>query len=198
MLLAIAAAGPAVGQTPAPDAKQKTPPTAAPAVPAPDPFAFPEDDSKTKEMGEEPAPAAPTPNTPAVPDAGGYSSSSDTAPGSSPADSAPDAPGRKKLELHDVGSTGHIDTLRAEKDVSVADFYIKDGNYTGAYLRYKDAVVFDPENADAHFGLATMARKTGKTAEALTEYNAVLKLDPQSRHAKESRKAIAELQPTAH
>ncbi len=76
----------------------------------------------------------------------------------------------------------------------VADFYIKDGNYAGAYLRYKDAVVFSPDDPDAHFGLAEMARRKGNKPEAIAEYNACLKVDPEGRHAKEARKALAELQ----
>jgi len=154
------------------------------------------------------APDAPAPNVPApggagsssgagAPGGGGYSSSGDNAPGNLPAESEPDIPGRHKLELHDEGSAGHVDTARADKDLNVADFYIKDGNYKGAYLRYKDAVVFDPDDADAHFGLAEMARKTGKTAEAIEQYGATVKLDPKGKHAKEAQRALAELEPSA-
>lgn len=132
-----------------------------------------------------------------MPDNGGFSSSSDNAAGSPDAGTLPDATVPKKLELHDEGSTGHIDTARADKDYQVADFYIKDGNYAGAYLRYKDAVTYDPDNADAHFRLAEMARKTGKTAEAIEQFNVMLKLDPQSKDAKAARKALAELQSAA-
>jgi len=204
-----AAATPPAGQTspnaPAPSAAQL--------------FPFPEEDSKTKSLtGAHPVPAAPAPdapapgagspaandaakkfpypgdNAPAAPDGSGYSSSGDSTPGNPAPGSTPDAPVRKKLELEDAGSAGRVDTARADKDEQVADFYIKDGNYAGAYLRYKDAVIFDPDNADAHFGLAGMARRKGKTDEAIAEYGAVLKLEPQGKHAKEARKAIAELQ----
>ncbi len=109
----------------------------------------------------------------------------------------PDADARKKLELRDEGSAGQVDTARAEKDETVADFYEKDGNYVGAYLRYKDAVAFDPDNAYDHFQLARLARKTGKTAEAMSEYSATVKLDPQGKYAKEARKMLAEMQSAA-
>ena len=142
-------------------------------------------------------PAQAAPNAPAAPDGSGYSSSGDSTPGNPAPGSTPDAPVRKKLELEDAGSAGRVDTARADKDEQVADFYIKDGNYAGAYLRYKDAVTFDPDDPDAHFGLAEMARKKGKTAEAIAEYSATLKMDPKGKHAKESRKALAELQPAA-
>jgi len=209
--------------TPAQPPVANAPAAAAPDAPAPSAaqqFPFPEEDSKTKTLqGDTPAapapaaPDAPVPGTsnpaandaarkypfpgdtaPAAPaDGSGYSSSSDSAPGNPAPGSVPDAPVRKKLQLEDAGSAGHIDTARADKDQQVADFYIKDGNYAGAYLRYKDAVIFDPDNADAHFGLAEMARKKGKTDEAIEQYQASLKLDPKGEHAKEARKALAEL-----
>jgi hypothetical protein len=215
-------------QTQSAPAASNPPAQTAPAPEAPAPsgaqaFPFPEDDSKTKELPGAHAPVtpdvpaapnAPAPNTPAPADGanahpypgdsapaaapGGYSSSGGNAPGNPAAGSVPDAPTRHKLALHDEGSTGHIDTARADKDAQVADFYIKDGNYAGAYLRYKDAVVFDPDNADAHFRLAEMARKTGKpSTEVIEQYNAALKLDPQGKHVKEARKALAELQASA-
>jgi tetratricopeptide (TPR) repeat protein len=209
MLLAIASVRPLAAQTSTPDTKnpsaQAAPAPNAPAAPAPDPFAFPEADSKTKSVGEDPAPdapapAAPTPNAPmpaAAPgDTSGYSSSSDGAAGNPEAGTLPDA--RQKLELHDEGSAGHIDTARADKDFQIADFYKKDGNYMGAYLRYKDAVTYDPDDADAHFRMAEMARKLNKTAEAIEQYSAALKLDPQGSDVKAARKALAELQPAAH
>jgi len=218
MLLVLAASGTAMAQTTAPAAAADTKTPPAQAAPAPDPFAFPESDSKTKSLGEEepaapdaPAPAAPTPAAPApaadshpypgdavpaAPDDSGYSSSSDSAAGNPAAGTLP-TDTRQKLQLNDAGSTGHIDIARAENDDNVADFYIKDGNYKGAYLRYKDAVTYDPDNADGHFRLAEMARKLGKTDEAVSEYNAALKLDPQGSDVKAARKALAGLQPTA-
>jgi len=194
----------------------QTPPAAnAPQPGAAQMFPFPEDDSKTKEIPElhrapdAPAPSAPTPNGPQgssgkqfpfpggtgsqVP-GGGYSSSSDTAP----ATPEPDAPVRQKLELTDVGSSGHVDTARAEEDERVADFYIKDGNYAGAYLRYKDAVAFSPDDPDAHYGLAEMARKKGNKDEAMKEYAACMKADAQGKHVKEARKALTELEQEEH
>jgi len=38
-----------------------------------------------------------------------------------------------------------------------------------------------------------MARRKGKTDEAVAEYKLSLKLDPQGKHAKEARKSLAEL-----
>lgn len=185
MLLAL----PITAQTATPDAK-KPPAQAAPTpAPAADPFAFPEDDSKTKNL--EPVPV------PAGPDTSGYSSSNNGSADTPPAGSAPDADSRRKLELRDEGSAGHIDTARSTRDETVADFYEKDGNYMGAYLRYKDAVVFNPDNAYDHFQLARLARKMGKTDEAIGEYKATVKLDPQGKYAKDASRILAEMQNAA-
>jgi len=193
-----------------------TPPPSTPSPSTAQQFPFPEDDSKAKEIPElhtAPAPDAPLPGAPAPrggqgtgdagkfpfpgdaapqPAGGGFSSSSDTAPSTVPGS---EPSGRRKLTLQDVGSSGRIDTGRAEEYLRVADFYAKDGNYAGAYLRYKDAVEFNPDDPDAHFGLAEMAHRQGKTSEAIEQYKACLKADPQGRHAKESLKMLKELQP---
>ena len=199
------------GATPAPPDAPK--PSAAQMFP------FPEDDSKTAgtPAANSTTPDAPVPSAPAKNDAakqypfpgqqpyqhpitpdpdtdGAYSSSNDSAPANDTADSKLDDSGRHKLVLSDVGGEGHIDTARAEKDEKVADFYEKDGNFMGAYLRYKDAVTYDPDDADAHFGLAEMARKTAKLDEAIAEFNATLKLEPKGDHAKAAQKAIEELE----
>jgi tetratricopeptide (TPR) repeat protein len=207
MLLAALAAGRLAAQTPAPDGKN--PPAPAASAPAPKEYIpFPEDDSKTNEIPEAHTPAAPATapdapaprsGTPAAPggDAGGYSSSGDGAAGDPGAGTMPDTSTRKKLELHDEGSAGHIDTARADNDEVVADFYEKNGNYEGAYLRYKDAVTFNPDDPEAHYLMAEMARKTGKNADAIAQFNAGLKLDPKNKRAKEAQKALTELQASA-
>lgn len=158
---------------------QSAPPPASNTPSTPEPsaaqrFPFP---------GEQPAAPATNPPQPAVPDSGGYSSSKDTGP-----DAAP--------ELHDLGPGGQtqqVDVERAAKDKQVAAFYERDWNYHGAYLRYKDAVLYSPNDADAHFGLAEMARKLNKKDEALREYEAYLKLEPKGHRAHEAEKALEDM-----
>ena len=52
-----------------------------------------------------------------------------------------------------------------------------------------------PDDPDAHFALAEIAQKLEKRDEAITEYNACLKLDPPEKEAKDARKALARLKP---
>jgi Flp pilus assembly protein TadD len=82
---------------------------------------------------------------------------------------------------------------RAAEDLTVADFYQKDGNYLGAYDRAKDAVQYQPNDPYAHFALAEAAFKLGKRDEAKTEYMQVLKLDPIPKQSKAAERALQEL-----
>ncbi|MHB1699027.1 MAG: hypothetical protein ACYCSN_02650 [Acidobacteriaceae bacterium] len=125
------------------------------------------------------------------PDASGSGSSSSGAPDSNVPSNAQQTP---RLELKDAGSSGQmIDSYRAEKDDDVADFYNKRGNYEGAYLRYQDAVHFNPDDEAAQYGLAEMALKLGHTQEAIDHYRAYLKMAPSGSKAKDAEKAIKRL-----
>ncbi len=83
---------------------------------------------------------------------------------------------------------------RESEDLTVAKFYRQSGNLQAAYLRSKDAVTLVPEDAEAHFALAEAARTLAKRAEAVAEYDAYLKLDPDGEHVKAAQKALAGLQ----
>ena len=80
---------------------------------------------------------------------------------------------------------------REAEDLDVAHFYTQSGDLKGAYLRTQDAVKTAPDDPDAHFALAQTALKLGKTDEAIAEYTACLKLDPDDKQAKAARKELA-------
>jgi hypothetical protein len=82
---------------------------------------------------------------------------------------------------------------RAKKDIQVGDFYLQTGDYRGAYLRYKDAVGYDPTNADAIFGMAEAARALKLVAEARQTYKLYLEIVPEGGKAKEAAKALRTL-----
>jgi tetratricopeptide (TPR) repeat protein len=88
------------------------------------------------------------------------------------------------------------DDERVDEDLNVAKFYFRDENYQGAYLRAKDAINVQPDFSTPHFVLAQIAQKMKKKDEAIAEYQAYLKLDPEGEKAKEARRALAELQPS--
>lgn len=62
-----------------------------------------------------------------------------------------------------------------------------------AYLRGKDAMKFQPDDPEAHFAVAEIAEKLKKRDEALIEFTAYLKLDPDGEHKKAAQSALARL-----
>jgi len=86
------------------------------------------------------------------------------------------------------------DDQRVDEDLSVAHYYLQSGNMMGAYLRAQDAVKTQPEYAAGHFTLAEAAQKLKKNDEAIAEYKAYLKLEPDGDEAKSAEKALEGLQ----
>lgn len=82
-----------------------------------------------------------------------------------------------------------LDTREA-KDLEVSHYYVTTGNFQAAYLRAKDAVATIPDDAAAHLALAQTAQRLKKNDEAIAEYNAYLKLEPQGDKAAGARKAL--------
>ncbi|MDE3104899.1 MAG: hypothetical protein KGK08_06970 [Acidobacteriota bacterium] len=82
---------------------------------------------------------------------------------------------------------------RAAEDVKVAKFYRDAGNLNAAYLRARDAVKYQPDDAEAHFLLAETALKLNKRDEAVAEFRATLQLDATSKQVKESRRLLQQL-----
>ena len=82
---------------------------------------------------------------------------------------------------------------REQEDLKVAEFYMDDHNYRGAYARATDAVGIAADDAEAHFALAEAARKLGKLDEAETHYKKCLTLDPVPKTKKAAEKALKEM-----
>ena len=159
---------------------------------------FPEDVSKkAATTASNPAPEAPAPKP------------STGEPPASPADpKSPSAPatsssrtGLRSLDDADTpesrisdGAGGYIYNPRlAAQDVKIAGFYFTNGDYKGAYARYKEATRIDPGNADAVFGLAESARALKLNSEAADNYRIYLDAVPGGSKAKAARKALAAL-----
>jgi hypothetical protein len=85
---------------------------------------------------------------------------------------------------------------RAKKDAEVGGFYLKNGDYQGALLRYQDAMAVDPTNVDAIFGLAETQQLLKKNADAARNYQLYLDIVPNGPKAKQAMKALKTLQPT--
>jgi tetratricopeptide (TPR) repeat protein len=125
-------------------------------------------------------------------DTAGSSSSNSSSSSSSGSDAAPS--GSSTLVLKDMGSNGDDrNPYRAADDIEVADFYYKNGNYMGAYMRYKDAIHYMPDDARAQYGLAQLEEQFGQNDDAIKHYTEYLKLEPEGPKAKDARKALKKL-----
>jgi tetratricopeptide (TPR) repeat protein len=94
------------------------------------------------------------------------------------------------------GSVGEIhawDPHKASKDVEVGDFYFKRGNFRAAEDRYREALLFKPNDAIATFRLAESLEKLDRPAEAREGYESYLKMLPDGPEAKKAKKALDRL-----
>ena len=92
------------------------------------------------------------------------------------------------------GAGGFIhDPELAARDDKVAKFYLQNGDFKGAYDRYKEATEVAPEDGEAVFGLAESARGLHRTQEAAANYQIYLSAFPDGKKSKDARKALATL-----
>jgi tetratricopeptide (TPR) repeat protein len=102
---------------------------------------------------------------------------------------------------HPYSTTGNGDVSemhpwnphRADKDVEVGDFYYKRKNYRAAEDRFREALVFQSNHAEATYRLADVLEKEDKRDEAAEYYAGYLKILPHGARAEESKKALARL-----
>ncbi|HZP16322.1 MAG TPA: tetratricopeptide repeat protein [Terriglobales bacterium] len=85
------------------------------------------------------------------------------------------------------------DPHKAVKDIEVGNFYYKKKNYRAALERYKDALIYKPNDAVANFRLAECEEKTGNPSEAAVHYSEYLKILPHGPFAADAQKALERL-----
>lgn len=78
----------------------------------------------------------------------------------------------------------------AASDIDVGNYELQRKNWKGALSRFQSAMVLDPENPDAFWGMAEAARHLGDFPSARGYYQRVVDYDPDSKHGKEARKAL--------
>ena len=81
---------------------------------------------------------------------------------------------------------------RVKDDLQVADFYMKNWNYRGAYLRYRDALQFDSSDETALFGVANASCMQNMTDEAFAQSKKYLLQYPAGKYAKDARKMLSD------
>lgn len=186
--------------TPKKSAAQQFPFPGEPAKPANPPDSPTPRTTPSAAAAQHPFPTQPPPKLPGDDSSSSSSSSSSDDPGAALPGGDTPTPGGDPPE----GTSVHrklpkvarvqTDDERVDEDLRVSKFYLNDENYQGAYLRAKDAVKVQPDYSATHFALAEVAQKMKKKDEAIAEYQAYLKLDPDGEKAKAAKKALAELQ----
>src|SRR6476646_7341371 len=87
------------------------------------------------------------------------------------------------------------DPHKAEKDVEVADFYFKRGNYRAATERYREALEYKPNDAASTIGLAQALEKQGNKDEAAPNTGLYRKIWLTGPRAEEARKGLRRTNP---
>lgn len=86
------------------------------------------------------------------------------------------------------------DPHKAEKDVEVGDYYLKQKNYPAAVSRYREALEYKPRDAVATFRLGQALEKNGESQEALQMYQEYLKILRNGPFANDAKKGIERMQ----
>lgn len=86
------------------------------------------------------------------------------------------------------------DPHRAEKNIEVGDYYFREKNYRAAESRYREALLYKPDDAVATYRLAQALEKNGNLRFALQNYQQYLKILPHGPLAPDARKAAARVQ----
>jgi len=79
---------------------------------------------------------------------------------------------------------------QADKDVEVGMYYFRQKNYFAAESRFREALHYQDNHAEAMYRLATVLEKEGKTAEAKQFYLGYLRVLPNGEYAKDIKKAL--------
>jgi len=138
-------------------------------------------------------------------EATGESSSKDTQIDlSPPANDAKEHPQSSEILLDEGSSDGGgttefhpWDPHKAAKDIEVGDYYFKRKNYGGAESRYREALLYKANDADATYKLAVCLEKMQRADEAIAEYQTYLKILPSGGEAANAKKAIERLNVSA-
>lgn len=84
--------------------------------------------------------------------------------------------------------------MLAAHDVEVGKYYMNRGDLDGAIARYRDALRYRPNYAEACLLLGEAYEKESNFAPAISYYQQYLKILPNASESKKVRKRVAELQ----
>ncbi len=86
------------------------------------------------------------------------------------------------------------DPHRAEKDIEVGNYYLKQKNYRAALERFHDALAYKPNDAEATYGLGVTQEKMDLFSQAYNSYSKYLEILPHGPMAKESEEGMKRME----
>jgi len=89
-----------------------------------------------------------------------------------------------------------FDPHKAAKDVEVGKYYYGRKNYRAALDRFREALLYKPNDAEAIYGVAQTLERMDLPKEAYTNYEGYLKILPGGPLAKDAHAAMARLEPS--
>lgn len=78
----------------------------------------------------------------------------------------------------------------SKEDITVGKYYLDNKDWRAALSRFQSALVLAPEEPEVFWGLAESERHLGNYAAARAHYMKVIEYDPDSKRAKEAKKAL--------
>jgi len=94
----------------------------------------------------------------------------------------------------DVNQPKELNPLLSEKSLKIGDFYYKKKNYVAAIQRYKEAIEYQPDHAEAYEALSRAYEKNGDQSKALDVYKDFIQKNPDSPKVAEFRAKLAKLE----
>ena len=184
-----AAAAPAVAQDSQDDQPHITPRVDPNAPPKKQPRSADKAEKNTAKPAEQPEPEATPQSQPMEDVERGDSSSKDS---QIDLNARPLAPAGGSKTAEDPNSYPY-DPHRAEKDVEVGNYYLKQKNYRAALDRFHDALLYKPNDADAIYGLAVTQERLDLTDQAYKSYSKYVEVLPHGPMVKEAQEAMKRL-----
>jgi tetratricopeptide (TPR) repeat protein len=86
--------------------------------------------------------------------------------------------------------------LEAAHNVDVGDQYFGQKNYTGALMRYEDALAEKPGDVAIHVRWGRVLEKLGRLPQAIEAYKAARSLPPIEKWSDEAKSGLVRLQHT--
>ncbi len=195
MLLVIAAfvcfsaAAPAFAQDSQDDQPHITPRVDPNAPPKKQPRSADKSETKTAKPAEPAEPEASPQSQPMEEEERGDSSSKDS---QIDLNARPLAPAGGSKTPDDPNSYPY-DPHRAEKDVEVGNYYLKQKNYRAALDRFHDALLYKPNDAEALYGLAVTQERLNLSDQAYKSYSKYVEVLPHGPMVKEAEEAMKRL-----